>query len=87
MPGFDPERAEALGIADAGELQQLRRLNGAAGQNNLAPGPERPLAPLMADGDAFGASLMQADPQRHGVGEDGEITPPPGAFQVGPRRR
>ncbi|OQC17619.1 MAG: hypothetical protein BWX79_00283 [Alphaproteobacteria bacterium ADurb.Bin100] len=74
--------AELLQIgrsADARELQQLRRAEGAGGQNHLAPRLHGLQGATLVVGDAGGAPAFQRHLGRDRMGDDLEI----GARQVG----
>ncbi len=58
MLHLDAERAQRLAVADAGELQDLRRADGAASQDHLAAGPDRSDAALALDFNACGPSAL-----------------------------
>jgi hypothetical protein len=62
VPHFDAEFLQDLGIADAGEFQQLRRRHCPRAQDDLAAGPRlNGLAvPGIADADAAPAVESQA---------------------------
>ena len=78
----DAEAAEQGLVADAGELQQLRGVDGAAAQDDLA-GVHRPAQPAAAQVvDADRALALEAHGrQRQGL--DVEVLPVPHGVQVG----
>ena len=62
VPDGNAELLQQGGRADAGELQKLRRVIGAARQDDLARGPHRhafAAAPADVVGDADGALVLQ----------------------------
>ena len=59
-----PQRAQQFGLADAGQLEQLRRVDRAAGDDHLARGPRLPLRP--ADGIAHADAALAFEDQRLG---------------------
>ena len=71
----DAQPAQQIGRADAGELQQLRAVDRAAAQDDLAL--RRRGATLAANriGNAGGALALDQDLERQGAGDDGEIGP------------
>ena len=46
------ERLQMIRRADPGKLQQMRRVDGAAAQQHLPPGPQGAFLPALAEGDA-----------------------------------
>ena len=74
-----------LGLADAGELQELRRRHGARAQDDLASGARFDLAaPALVD-DADAALALEQDAARRRLGDDVQIAPPPGRPQIAMR--
>ena len=69
VPGGNADRGQILRIADAGDLQELRRVDGAAAQDDVAAGAEFPALPVLAVGDADGALALEVDRLDQGVGE------------------
>ncbi|CAB4885518.1 unannotated protein [freshwater metagenome] len=61
MDGFDPDRPQVLGVADAGELQELWGVEGAAAQDHLAGGDARGAPALLHDVHADGAIAVHHD--------------------------
>ena len=57
----DPERAEFRRRPDAGELQQLRRIDRPAAKNDLAPRANLELTPVAPVMDADGAAPLECD--------------------------
>ena len=71
----DAEILEQAARADAGELQELGRADGAARQDDLAPRRHIGRPALAAELDAECAAPVEADARRLGVGEDGQVRP------------
>src|SRR5271166_1992724 len=80
---LDPECAELRRPTDPGKLQELRRIDRPAAQDNLAPraGPElAPVAPVM---DTGGAASLEGDARRQRMGEHPEVAALHGGLEVG----
>jgi hypothetical protein len=77
-----PSEFRWAGIADAGELQQLRRVDGAAGQDHFTGGDLMGLA-VAAVGDAGGHVALEVDLGDEGPGQDGQVLPAELRPQVG----
>ena len=74
-----------IGWADAGELEQLRRVEGAAGKDDLAlrPGFQHPaVAPIAHPG---GTPAVNLDRECQCTGFDGEVRAAGGRRQISPR--
>src|SRR5215472_2561938 len=69
----EAERLEFGGGADAGQLQELRRVDGAAGENYLAAAEGEMLTTAAAVADAGGALPLEGDAEGAGIGEDVQI--------------
>ena len=73
---------QQIGRADARQLQELRRVDGATGADHLArPHAVHASEPPVLDTD--GAPPFEEDARREGAGPDGEIRPSPHRVQVG----
>ena len=82
----DAEAGEVLLVADAGELEQLRGVDGAAAQDHLARGhAARPAGAEIVDADGALALEPDAGAERERV--DGQVLAVPHGVQVGPRGR
>ncbi|MDH6501180.1 hypothetical protein M2156_007399 [Streptomyces sp. SAI-149] len=79
----DAERAQLLGVADAGELEQLRGVDGAAAEDDLLGAHllERPAAAPVLDADSLPA--LEEDAGDEGARGDGEVGTLPDGLQVG----
>ncbi len=69
----DAELPQLIGRTDAGEHQQLWRVDGSAGENDLAPRTDQRLATAAADHHADGAALLDRDADRLHVGQDRKV--------------
>jgi ABC-type amino acid transport substrate-binding protein len=67
------ERLEERAGADAGQLQQLRRGDGAGGEDDLAIGARLLLAAILLVFDADGAGALEQDAGGERVGLDADI--------------
>ena len=67
------ELFQKFGIADAGQLQQLRALVRASRQENLAPRTDQEFLPTTSECNALDDSGLDRQPLRECVGEDREI--------------
>ncbi|MCY1224890.1 hypothetical protein D9M72_370670 [compost metagenome] len=82
---LDAERLEVGGVPDAGKLQQLGGIDGAAGQDHLS-GVHLVRPAVAAVGDAGGNVAFEVHLRDQGAGADRQVGPfGPGA-QVGPGR-
>ena len=72
--------------ADAGQQKQLRRIDGAAGENDLLLGMDlvHPAIPFMADAPCPAA--VEQDLQDMGIGQDREVGPSRDGVEIGHRR-
>ena len=86
MRHLHAERAQFLGRPDAGEQQKLRRVDGAAGEQNLPFGAGNVPLALSHILDADGAAVLDHDAGRLRLGQDGEIFARRGRMQIGGRR-
>ena len=80
------QRLELGGVAHTGELQQLRRVDRAAAEDDLAghdPPHSPPTAPVL---DAASALAVEEDFGGEGARADGQVRPCHGRVQVGLRR-
>ena len=77
----DAVRAQFLRIADAGQHQGLRRVDGAAGQNDLALGMRDLALAVLQILDADGARALEHDARHQRAGLDPQI----GATERGPQ--
>ncbi len=64
-------------MADAGDLQELRRVDGAAAQDDVAPRRDLSGLPALAVGDADGALALEVDRLDQGVGDDLQVAAAP----------
>ena len=86
VDGCDPDRAQVVGRADAGELHQLRRVDRAAAEDDLAAaGLVRAPAARVLDADRPAALEDDARGQRHRL--DLQVGPVEHRVQVGARGR
>ena len=69
----DAEAVQQFARADAGELQQLRRVECAAGQDHLAAGTRDAGRAALLVFDADGAPAFEQNARRQRVGHDREI--------------
>ena len=69
------QRAELVGRPDAGQHQQLRRVDGAAAEDDLAGGPRLADLAALAILDADRAVLLEQHPPRQRACLDGEVRP------------
>ena len=89
-----PCRASSVGVADAGELQQLRRVDRAGGEDHLAPCRGASCSGPRADSDAGGAPALEQRAARPARRSDAQVRAgartgagtPSAAFQRTPRR-
>ena len=83
----DPERLERGCVTDARELQQLRRVERAAREDDLTG--EDPLDPASATGDLDPdrPRSLEQDPRHERAGAHLEVRPTHDRVEVGPRRR
>ena len=82
----DLEPFELVGVADAGQHQQLRRVDRAAGEDHLALGADARGAPALDMIDADCAGALAAHSLRQRAGAHGQVRPAPGRIQVRARR-
>ncbi len=82
MAHLDADRLQPLWLADAGELQQLRRVNRAGADDHFAGGARFALLAMhvVAHADAALAVEQQAFGQR--VGDDGQVRPGASGIEV-----
>ena len=73
VPHGHPGGGERRAGADAGELENLRRADGAGGQDHLAPGRDRGDTASALAADAGGAPPVQLDAVHEGARDDAEI--------------
>ncbi len=69
----DAERAQRVGWPDAGELEELRRVDGTGGEDHLALGPDPPRPPVVAEGETAAAAGLDGQPQHQGAGQNREV--------------
>ena len=77
---------ELVGVADAGQHEQLRRVDRAAGEDHLALGPDAHGAPACEMIDADRAHTFAAHSLHQRTGAHGQVRPAPGRVQVRARR-
>ena len=82
----DSVALQMVGRPDAGQHQQLRRVDGAAGQDHLTAGHGGAEVASLAVLDAGGAAALEQHPRRHGAGLDRQIGPLHRRTQEGARR-
>ncbi len=86
MLHLDAVRAQCSRTADSGEHEQLRRKNGAAGNDDFASRPERARSTAgMTHFNTRGAAALEHDAQRARVRENGEVAAMTCGLQI--RRR
>src|SRR5690606_2164947 len=71
--------------ADARQHQQLRRVDRAAAEDHLAPGPVVERAAAFPAGHAGRAPAVEGDALDHGAGAHGEVRARPGGVEVSDR--
>ena len=81
MVDLDAMLSQLRRRADAGDHQELRRLDGAGGEDDLTCA-DRLLDAVDAAGDADGPLALEPDARDLGVGLDLEIRSRPGGLQV-----
>src|SRR5437870_4795616 len=87
MDDLDAIRFEDFGGADAGELQELRRVDGAARKDDLAPGARFVHLAVLTILNADGTLAVEQDASGERIGFDPEIGTPPRRPQISARRR
>src|ERR1051326_7141262 len=75
-----------LGRADAGDLQNMRRVDGAAGQDDLAGGAHLAIDAVLAKRDTDAATPLKQQTRRDGIGLNLEIAAAARFAQKGLRR-
>ncbi len=83
----DTKVAQDLRRTEAGELQKLRRIECAAGDDDFAIGISGARSAVLDVLDANGAAAREQDAARERVGDDCEIVPAPRLPQIADRRR
>ena len=73
-------------LANSGQLQQLRRIDGAGADHHLAPGQRGALAAVHRVTDAGAAGALERQTVRMGAGDNGQIASPHGRVQIAARR-
>ena len=68
-----PSACSTAGGPMPGELQQLRRLQRAGGEDHFAPRRDRHVAPALAIGHAAGTAAVEQDPRRLRLGRHRQI--------------
>ena len=82
----DAVLAQLFGATDAGQQQQLRRVDRAAGQHDLACGLGTHAFTLALEFDGDGTPVLDHDAFDHGAGRDGEVVAIARGVQVAGRR-
>lgn len=72
--------------SDAGEHQELRRIDGAGGKHHFACGTYRMVAAVPTIGAADGAPSLEQDLRCLGAGADGQVGTPPRRIEIGAGR-
>lgn len=80
---LDPVLGELLGGPDAGEEQQLRRVDGPTANHHLVCAARNPLGGPVAVGDTDRSRALEQHARGVGAGDDGEIRPVERRPQVG----
>jgi len=83
---LDVEPAQRLGLADAGQHQQLWRIDRAAAGDHLAPGPHEPHHTALKVLDPDCSACLEHDPQRQAARQHLQIGPSHRWPQVGAHR-
>src|SRR6266566_1580538 len=83
----DSKVAQDLGRTESGQLQELRRIECAAGDDDFAIGISGAHFAMLDVLDANGAAAQEQDAARERVGDDCEIVPAPRLPQIADRRR
>src|SRR6185437_6465020 len=81
-----PDRFQMLRRTDAGDLQNMRRVDRAAGQDDLAGGAHLAIDAVLAKRDADAATPLEQETRRDGIGLDLEIAATAGFAQKCLRR-
>jgi len=79
----DAVLAQVVGGPDSGQHEQLRRSDGAGGQDDLGPGARRLIPAAGPVGHAGGAAALDDQPGDERVGDDREVLRPGGQVCVG----
>ena len=79
----DAVRGEFGAGADAGEFEQLHRVDRAAGEDHLAGGVDFVVLAVAVIGDAGGFGAFEQDFRREGVFDDGEVGAFSGGVEIG----
>ncbi len=87
MHHLDAAGAQHVGGPDARQLQQLRRIDRAAGEDDFAARARLVPVPALLVGDADGALALEQDAGRQRVGLDAQVRPALRRPQIGARRR
>src|SRR5207244_8426211 len=82
---WDAVRFQNFGLADTGELQELRRRHGARAKYDLAAGTRLDLAAQMLVDDADTALALEQDAARRRLGDDVQVSPPLGRLEIAMR--
>ncbi len=80
---LDAMLAQQLGPADAGQLEKLRRLHGAGGEQHLAPGARFPRAAVQVVGHADRPLAFEQDLLRMRAGLDRQVRAMAHRVQIG----
>ena len=70
---LNAERAQFRRRPDAGQFQQLRRIDRSAAKNHLAPGPRHELAPRPPIMNPDREAAVEGDPRCERMGDDAEF--------------
>src|SRR6185369_4741623 len=82
----DPERAQVGGVADPRQLEQLRRVERAAREDDLARPDRLRATALPLDLDADRAAALEVDPRHEGPGAHLQVRAAQDRVEVGARR-
>ena len=81
----DVQPSQVIRWADARKLEQLRRVEGAAAQDDLAFGADFQSLAIAQIAHAGGAPALELDRERQCARHDGEVRPPRSRRQISPR--
>src|SRR5262249_34124487 len=86
LTDLDAERLQALGLADARQLEQLGRVDRAAAHHDVAPGSRLALRAVHRIAHADAALAVEQQAVRHGAGLDVQVGPLADGIEIGARR-
>ena len=73
MQGFDAQRSQTLALADARELEQLRRIDRPSAKDDLAPGADGSPSPALVEFDGNRPLALEQDLAGERAGFDPEV--------------